>query len=87
MPNAKPLACHAQVRITYRSLTELKPDPRNARVHSKAQIRQLAASIREFGFNIPLVIDANDNVLAGHGRLLACRELGYPSYPPSGSSI
>jgi len=81
MPNAKPPACHAQVNITYRKLAELKPDPRNARVHSKAQIRQLAASIREFGFNIPVVIDSQDNVLAGHGRLLACRELGYSELP------
>src|SRR5262249_20612632 len=58
-----------------------KPDPRNARVHSKAQVRQLAASIEAFGFNVPILVDALDNVLAGHARLLACKQLGYAQVP------
>jgi DNA modification methylase len=81
MPIATAPAARGQLSITYRNLAELKPDPRNARVHSKAQTRQLAASIREFGFNIPVVIDGHDNIIAGHGRWLACRELGYSELP------
>ena len=46
------------------------------RRHSKKQIRQIAASIGSFGFNVPILIDRDGNVIAGHGRLLAGRELG-----------
>jgi len=59
----------------------LKPDPTNARQHSKKQIRQIANSIKAFGFNVPILVDRYDNVIAGHGRLLACRELGMTEVP------
>jgi ParB-like chromosome segregation protein Spo0J len=59
----------------------LKPDPVNPRLHSKKQIRQIANSIREFGFNTPVLIDRDGNVMCGHGRLLACRELGMTEVP------
>jgi DNA modification methylase len=62
--------------IVYRAIDQLKPDPNNARRHSKKQIRQIAHSIKAFGFNVPILIDRDENVIAGHGRLLACRELG-----------
>jgi hypothetical protein len=55
---------------------ELKPDPANPRRHSKKQIKQIADSISVFGFNVPILVDREGNVIAGHGRLLACRELG-----------
>jgi len=59
----------------------LKPDPQNARQHSDRQIKQIARSIQSFGFNVPLLIDRNYKVLAGHGRLLACRKLGWMVVP------
>jgi ParB-like chromosome segregation protein Spo0J len=81
MPSSRSTAHADRVSVTYRAITELKPDPRNARVHSKAQIRQLAASIEAFGFNVPILVDAQNHVLAGHGRLLACKQLGYAQVP------
>ena len=56
-----------------RPLADLVPYARNARTHSDAQIAQIAASIREFGFTNPVLIDAEGGVIAGHGRLLAAR--------------
>ena len=67
--------------IVYWAIDQLKPDPHNARRHSKKQIRQIANSIKAFGFNVPILIDRNGNVIAGHGRLLACRELGITKVP------
>ena len=72
---AKPL------EIVYRRVDELKLDPANPRRHSKKQIRQIANSIRTFGFIVPVLIDRDGRVLAGHGRLLACRELGITEVP------
>ena len=57
--------------IIRRDIDSLKPWARNARTHSKRQIKQIARSIEEFGFTVPVLIDENDNVLAGHGRLEA----------------
>lgn len=54
--------------IVYRKTTELKPDPKNARTHSKAQIEKLRASIREFGFNNPILLKEGDVIGAGNGR-------------------
>lgn len=70
-----------RIAVTYRHIADLKPDPKNPRQHSKKQVRQIAASIKTFGFNIPLVIDGNDQILAGHGRLLACQQLGWTDVP------
>src|SRR5207302_4074790 len=49
--------------------------------HSKKQIQQIANSIRAFGFNVPILIDRDGNIIAGHGRWLACRELGWSEVP------
>jgi hypothetical protein len=70
-----------RLSVTYRPIAELKPDPANPRLHSKKQIRQIANSIREFGFVTPVLIDRDGKVLAGHGRLLACHELGITEVP------
>jgi DNA modification methylase len=70
-----------QMLIIYRPIDQLKPDPSNPRRHSKKQIRQIADSIKTFGFNVPVLVDADLNVKAGHGRLLACRELGITEVP------
>jgi ParB-like nuclease domain len=67
--------------IIHRPIADLKPDPANPRVHSKQQIRQIAMSIKTFGFNVPILVDAELKVIAGHGRLLACRELGWSEVP------
>ena len=69
------------LQIVYRRIDELKPDPANPRCHTKKQIRKIANSIGTFGFNVPILIDRNGNVIAGHGRLLACRELGITKVP------
>lgn len=81
MPSSRSSARAKSVSVSYVSIEELKADPRNARLHSKAQIRQLAASIEAFGFNVPILVDAQGNVLAGHARLLACQQLCYAQIP------
>jgi DNA modification methylase len=59
----------------------LIPFARNPRTHSDAQIAQIAASIAEFGFNSPILVDSNAGIIAGHGRLLAARKLGLKEVP------
>src|SRR5262249_29713965 len=66
----------APMAIVYRAIDTLQPDPANPRRHSKKQVRQIAGSIRIFGFNVPILIDREGRVIAGHGRLLAAGELG-----------
>ena len=60
------------LHIDYRTPDQLKPNPRNARTHSKKQIRQIAESIRLFGFTNPVLVDSEGMILAGHGRAEAC---------------
>jgi ParB-like chromosome segregation protein Spo0J len=71
----------SRLQIVYRRLDELKPDPRNPRHQTKKQIKQLKGSIGTFGFTVPALIDHQDNVIAGHGRIEACRELGWSEIP------
>ena len=71
----------APLSIEHVPLDRLQPDPGNARQHSAKQIRQIATSIETFGFNVPILVDADLNVIAGHGRLLACRRLGWLEVP------
>jgi DNA modification methylase len=59
----------------------LIPYSNNARTHSEAQVAQIAASIREFGFNNPVLIDEQSSIIAGHGRVLAARKLELDSVP------
>ena len=70
-----------QLVVVYQPPAMLKPDPRNARTHSKKQIDQIAASIREFGFTNPILADEAAMVIAGHGRLLAAKHLGLTCVP------
>lgn len=70
-----------RIAVTYRPVADLKLDPKNPRSHSRRQIRQIARSIETFGFITPVLVDANLTVIAGHGRLLACRELGWSEVP------
>jgi ParB-like chromosome segregation protein Spo0J len=57
------------------------PNPKNPRTHSKKQIKQIAASIRKFGFLNPLIVDDQNTILAGHGRLEAARLEGMAHVP------
>ena len=59
----------------------LIPYARNAKLHNEAQVGQIAASIREFGFNNPVLIDADNGIIAGHGRVMAAQRLGLESVP------
>ena len=61
--------------IIYRAVGDLKPSPHNARTHSKHQIRQIADSIKAFGFTNPVLIDRNNTIIAGHGRVAAAKLL------------
>ena len=55
--------------IEYRTVGGLKPDPRNARTHPRRQLEQIKASIQEFGFTNPILIDEQGVIIAGHGRV------------------
>jgi DNA modification methylase len=70
-----------RLEIVYRAIDGIKPDPANARQHSRKQIRQLANSIDTFGFNVPVLVDAELNVISGHCRLAACHALGLAEVP------
>jgi hypothetical protein len=70
-----------QLNVVYKSITLLAPYPYNARTHSKAQIRKIAESIRSFGFTNPVLIDGENTIVAGHGRVDAARLLGIEQVP------
>ena len=70
-----------ELSITYRSIDGLKSYSRNARTHTKHQIRQIANSIKDFGFTNPVLIDVNDTIIAGHGRVQAAKLLGMDTVP------
>jgi DNA modification methylase len=70
-----------QLEVVYRPASALKPDPRNARTHSKRQVEQLVRSIREFGFTNPVLVDEAGMLIAGHGRLRAAKELSLSDVP------
>jgi DNA modification methylase len=67
--------------ITWRPLGALIPYARNPRTHSDAQVAQIAASIREFGWTNPVLVDGESGIIAGHGRMLAARKLGLERVP------
>ena len=69
------------LKIVVRPLSELKPNPRNARTHSRRQIHQIADSIAAFGFNNPVLVDENGVIIAGHGRVEAAKLLGLTEVP------
>jgi len=73
--SARPLS------IIYRDSAGLKLDPANPRLHGRKQVRQIAKSIKSFGFNVPVLIDAQGKVVAGHGRIAACQMLGISQVP------
>jgi len=68
-------------RVERRPLNTLIPYARNARTHSEEQVAQIAASIREWGWTVPVLIDEDGGLIAGHGRVLAARKLGLAEIP------
>jgi len=68
-------------KLEHWSVERLKPYEHNARTHSPEQVAQIAASIVEFGFTNPILVDGKDGIIAGHGRLLAAKDLGLPEVP------
>jgi DNA modification methylase len=67
--------------IVSHAVADLKLDPKNPRGHSPKQVRQIASSIKAFGFNVPILIDPAGRVIAGHGRVLAARLLAMTHVP------
>src|ERR1700730_7221886 len=72
---------NANLKIVYRRIDTLQPDPSNPRRHSKKQIGQIAESIKGFGFIVPILIDRDGKIIAGHGRVLAARMLDIIEVP------
>ena len=70
-----------QLTVTYKRVVDLIPYVNNARTHSDDQVTQIASSIKEFGFNNPILTDGENGVIAGHGRLLAAKKLGLETVP------
>ena len=67
--------------VEHQPIAALTPNERNARTHSKKQIRQIADSIKEFGFTNPVLIDGEGGIIAGHGRVEAAKLLGQETVP------
>ena len=70
------------MKIEQVKLDALIPYARNSRTHSENQVAQIAASIKEFGFTNPVLIDETGSIIAGHGRVMAARKLAITSYRP-----
>jgi hypothetical protein len=81
MSDGKPALPVLNLTVVYRPTNSIKPESRNARTHSKKQVAEIAASIRQFGFANPLLIDVNGVLIAGHGRLLAAKSIGLDLAP------
>jgi DNA modification methylase len=75
------MKAYAKYQVESRKTRDLVPYARNARTHSEAQVAQIAASIREFGFTNPILIDVGGGIIAGHGRVLAALSLGLAEVP------
>lgn len=74
-------ACNRRLLIEYVPINELRLDPRNPRRHSDRQIKQITQSIKVFGFNVPILANGDNHVIAGAGRLLASQRLGWRVVP------
>jgi 16S rRNA G966 N2-methylase RsmD len=71
----------SDLQVQHRLIADLKPQRRNARTHTPKQIHQIAASIKEFGFTAPVLVDPNGTILAGHARVEAAQQLGMERVP------
>lgn len=68
-------------KVERRKVDSLVPYARNARTHSPEQVAQIAASIQEYGFTVPVLIDPKGNLIAGHGRVMAAKSIGLDEVP------
>ena len=68
-------------KVERRPISDLIPYARNSRTHSEAQVAQIAASIREWGWTMPILIDETGNIIAGHGRVMAAQKLNIKDVP------
>jgi ParB-like chromosome segregation protein Spo0J len=71
----------SDLEVKYLSINDLVPYANNPRTHTDNQVTQVASSIKEFGFNNPILIDEGKGVIAGHGRLAAAKKLGLETVP------
>ena len=69
------------MRVDYTPIDKIKPYPKNNRIHSQEQVDRIAKSISLFGFNQPIVIDENNEILVGHGRWMAAKQLDLEDVP------
>ena len=81
MASIEVLIMNAKLQVEYRRIDSVTPYARNARTHSKDQIRQIAKSIKAFGFINPVLVDKDGILVAGHARVLAAQQLGLSSIP------
>jgi ParB-like chromosome segregation protein Spo0J len=72
---------NTKLAIKYKKTADLTPYAKNSRTHSDTQIAQLVASLQEFGFTNPILLDGANGIIAGHGRLKAAQQLGYETVP------
>lgn len=80
-PQSKQAEGRPGYEISWRDIGNLLPYARNSRTHSDAQVAQIAASIREFGWTNPILVDTDGTIIAGHGRVMAARKLGEQQVP------
>ena len=71
----------AQLKIVYKKTEDLIPYARNSRTHDESQVAQIAASIKEFGWTNPILLDGENGIIAGHGRVMAAQKLGETKVP------
>jgi ParB-like chromosome segregation protein Spo0J len=69
------------MKVVQKAVDKLIPYINNSRTHSDEQVAQIAASIKEFGWTNPILVDGENGIIAGHGRLMAARKLGYTEVP------
>lgn len=70
-----------ELKIEYVALSEIKPYEKNAKIHTETQIEQIKKSINDFGFNDPIAVWKDNEIIEGHGRYQAAQELGYETVP------
>lgn len=70
-----------KIEVVYRPIDSIAPYAKNARMHSEAQVDEIVASINEFGWTNPVLIDEQGGIIAGHGRAMAARKLGLAEVP------
>lgn len=75
------MAKEQELNIVYKAIKELKPYKKNAKKHPKEQVERIANSIKEFGFTQPVIVDKNNCVVAGHGRILGAKKAGLKQVP------